>query len=300
MARMTTMIEKIQRGILILKMVAFFVTFSVGKLRRGIIRHMRKQGRKLRQPQPPKPEDVHNVVVIGASFAGYYTAKQIALSLPSNGRYRVVVIEPNSHFQFTWVFPRFCVIPDNEHKAFIPYGPFLSDVPEGSIAWIRDRVTTLSRDEVELSSGKKIPYDFCVLATGSGAGVRNPTPLPTRVPSADRADGIDDLRAMQLRIKNAKQIVVVGGGAAGYELSTDCKSLYPEKEVTLVHSRAAAMHRFGPALQKIARDSLESLGVKLYLNERAISEQIVDGKITLASGTTVECDLFVCTTLLYH
>lgn len=35
----------------------------------------------------------------------------------------------------------------------------------------------------------------------------------------------------------AKNIAVIGGGAVGVELATDIKSYYPEKSVTLVHSR---------------------------------------------------------------
>lgn len=64
------------------------------------------------------------IVVIGASFAGYHTAYCLAHSVPTG--YRVTVVEKNSHLQLTWMLPRFCAVPGHEHKAFIPYGPYLA------------------------------------------------------------------------------------------------------------------------------------------------------------------------------
>ena len=71
---------------------------------------------------------LRDVVVIGASFAGYHTAYCLAHSLPTG--YRVTVIERNSHFQLTSVLPRFCVVEGHEHKAFIRYGPYLAKAPQ--------------------------------------------------------------------------------------------------------------------------------------------------------------------------
>src|SRR3978361_1557431 len=64
-------------------------------------------------------EDPLNVVVIGASFAGWYLLRELSRSLPSG--YRVILIERNSHFHYTWLFPRTTVVPGHEDKTFIPY-----------------------------------------------------------------------------------------------------------------------------------------------------------------------------------
>jgi hypothetical protein len=100
---------------------------------------------------------------------------------------------------------------------------------------------------------------------------------------------------MQSGIKSAKSVVIVGGGAAGVEVATDAKDLYPEKKVTIVHSRDALMHRFGKELQEEALEGMKKLGVEVILGERVVAEDAVAGTVTLRSGKVLECDKFVST-----
>ncbi|KAL1836223.1 hypothetical protein VTJ49DRAFT_5418 [Mycothermus thermophilus] len=248
----------------------------------------------MRRPSvPTHPSEVKNVVVAGASFAGYFAARLLATSLPKDGRYRVVVIEPNSHFNFTWIMPRFCVVGGHEHKAFIPYTPaFFSQAPKGMVRWVQDRVTGVRKNAVVLRSGDEIPFEFLLIATGSTMA----NGLPSRVGVEDKAGGIERLKSMQARIREATRLVIAGGGAAGVELATDAKSQYPDKSVTLVHSRQAVMSRFGPGLQKSAMEALQKLGVDVVVGEK-VQAPTADGKfITLSSGRQLECDCLInCT-----
>ncbi|KAI1764195.1 FAD/NAD(P)-binding domain-containing protein [Hypoxylon sp. FL1150] len=245
----------------------------------------------------PSSEKRRNIVIVGASIAGYTAARTIAQYLLPDSPYRVVVVEPRDHFHFTWVLPRFCVAEGHEHKAFIPYGGYLPagslEADGGKMAWIKDRVARIGRDTITLEgSGEQIPYEFLVVATGSGAT----DSLPSRVPTNDKAEGLALLRQMQQRIKEAKDLVVVGGGAAGVELATDAKSKYPEKNVTLVHSRSAVMHRFGPRLQSTALDGIKELGIEVVMGDRVVSEDKEKGVAVLKSGRDIVCDLLVnCT-----
>lgn len=236
----------------------------------------------------PAAERTHNIVIVGASFAGHHATRVIASQLPRDSKYRVVVIEPNSHFQFTWVLPRFCVAPGHDEKAFVPYGGYVNTV-EGALCWVRGRVASVSDNAVTLEgTGEEIPYSFLVIATGSGV----PEGLPSRVNCVDREDGVKALKDIQTNIKDADNLVVVGGGAAGVEVATDAKNLYPDKHVTLVHSRGAVMHRFGKELQNEAASGLEGLGVEVILNDRVASE-VEDGHVALKSGKEIPCDYVV-------
>lgn len=238
----------------------------------------------------PGSERTKNIVVVGASFAGYHAARLIATSLPPHSPYRVVVVEPHSHFQFTWVLPRFCVVKGHEHKAFIPYGGYVAGAPEGCIRWIKDRVASLDRGSVTLASnGEEIPYDFLVVATGSELKEG----LPSRVNATEKAEGVTRLQGVQKRIELARRVVVVGGGAAGVEVATDAKSLYPDKEVILVHSRDALMHRFGKRLQDAAKEEMLKLGGEIILGDRVIERDAAAGTVTLRSGRVIDCDCFV-------
>ncbi|TFB07809.1 Apoptosis-inducing factor 2 [Trichoderma ghanense] len=238
-------------------------------------------------------ERTRNIVIVGASFAGYRVAHVIARSLPPRSPYRVIVVEPNSHFQFTWVLPRFCVVKGHEHKAFVPYGGYMAGAPEGSYRWIKDKVADIDQATVKLQdSDEAIPYEILVVATGSG--VRDG--LPSRVNATDKLDGMKLLQGMQNRIEAARTVVVAGGGAAGVEVATDAKALYPDKHIILIHSRAAVMHRFGQGLQAAAREGLERLGVELVLQDRVVNEDATSRAVALQSGRIITCDLFVnCT-----
>lgn len=280
----------LEKKVLSVKLFTYILRFSCDIFRRAIKRRIRSL--RYRSSSTSPSEKTRSIVIVGASFAGYHAARLIATSLPPNSPFQVVIIEPNTHFQFTWLLPRFCVISGHEHKAFIPYGPYLDGSP---VQWIRDRVQCIEHKCVILESGEKIPYEFLVVATGSSQGGQ----LPSRVGVPDKLEGIERLHEVQQRIKLANSIVVVGGGAAGVELAADAKEEYPEKTVVLVHSREAVMNRFETGLQEAALKALQSLGVEVILKERVVHESADQGLVTLSSGRVIQCDYFVRTPLLF-
>ncbi|KAK0668790.1 hypothetical protein QBC41DRAFT_321235 [Cercophora samala] len=283
-----TLLQRLRKAILFLRLVGYGLRTYSNFFSRSL---SAKIANRLAKTDPSvDPADVKNIVIVGAAFSGLYAARLLAGSVPRDGHYRIVVIEPNSHFNFTWVFPRFCVVEGHEHKAFIPYSPEFFDMgPKGLVQWVRDRVTDLTRESVVLRSGEVIPYEYLIIATGSNVA----DGLPSRAGVEDKEEAIKLLKAMQDRVKNASHIVVAGGGAAGVETATDAKDRYPEKSVTIVHSRQALMHRFGNGLQQGTSEAMERLGVDVILGEKVLPES-VDGKfITLSSGRKIECDCFV-------
>ncbi len=286
--------QRAQKLALLARLLACGLWTSISTLRRALSVKFQLLTEQTRL-RPTNPSEIKNVVVVGAAFAGYSAARTLATSLPRDGSYQVVVIEPNSHFNFTWVLPRFCVVEGANHKPFIPYTQaFFSRAPKGMVRWARDRVASVQKGRVVLRSGHELPYEFLVIATGS-TGANG---LPSRPGVEDREAGMQLLARMQARIKTATRVVIAGGGAAGVELAADAKDRYPDKSITLVHSRQALMHRFGPGLQQGAMDALERLGVDVILGERA-DTQSVDGKsLTLGSGRRIECDYFVCAPVL--
>lgn len=279
----------LSKVLLYVKLVAIIAGVLGGEIRRTLrFRRVRNQAKK--HGSTPSAERTHNIVVIGASFAGHYAARILARSLPADSKYRVVVIEPNSHFQFTWVLPRFCVIPGgHEHKAFIPYGKY-ADAADGALHWIKDRAVRITESAVVLQDAdESVPYEYLVIATGAAVQ----SGLPSRVNNTEKAEGVKILQTMQQRIAKADTVVVVGGGAAGVEVATDAKSFYPDKHIILVHSRAAVMHRFGKDLQTAALEGLKRLEVEVILEDRVIEEDDTNGTVTLKSGRKIECNYFV-------
>lgn len=182
------------------------------------------------------------------------------------------------------------MVEGHEHKAFIPYDGVVKAIGPEKLRWVQDRVTRVEKGSVKLAGGEEIDYDFLVVATGSGAT----SGLPSRVNADEKNEAVEEVREVQRRVKESRRLVVVGGGAAGVELATDARSLYPEKSVTLVHSREAVMHRFGVELQKEALEGLKKLGVEVILGERVVEDLVeTEGCVVLRGGRRVECDCLV-------
>ncbi|KAL4914629.1 hypothetical protein BDW62DRAFT_190011 [Aspergillus aurantiobrunneus] len=207
--------------------------------------------------ETPNPK---HVVVIGGSFAGLQLVSRLAESLPTG--YKMLWIEKNSHLHYCFAFPRFSVLPGFEARAFIPYSGVEGVAPRGILERVQARAVDVADGSVRLEDGLVVDYEYLVIATGSTR------PVPGQVHSTGRAEGCDELRAVQGVIQESQRIAAVGAGAVGVELAADIKDVYPEKEVTLVHSRSQVLNRFGGRLQEYALDALRELDVRVLLNER--------------------------------
>lgn len=122
-----------------------------------------------------------------------------------------------------------------------------------------------------------IPYTHLVYALGSHL------PDPLRTVAKTKPEGMAWMAHAQQQIKDAKRIVLVGGGALGVEFATDIKSCYPDKDVTLIHSRQRLLPNFDIRIHEIAKARLEELGVNMVLGERlALTEGCPKGSTTAA------------------
>ncbi|EAW11770.1 NAD(P)/FAD-dependent oxidoreductase [Aspergillus clavatus NRRL 1] len=206
-----------------------------------------------------------NIIVLGGSYVGRATAQELARVLPAT--HRVVLIEPHSHFHHLFAFPRFAIVPGQEHKAFIPYSGIFSSVPRSSShAVVQARVLSVYPKFVKLDrqwqDSSEIPYDYLAIATGTRLA------QPAGMKDDDKVSSIQYLQKHQADIKKAKSILIVGGGAVGVQMATDLKEFYPEKEVTLVQSRAHVMPQFHEKLHELIKKRFDDLGVRLITNSR--------------------------------
>lgn len=125
-----------------------------------------------------------------------------------------------------------------------------------------------------------IPYTHLVYALGSHL------PDPLRTEARTKPEGVSWMREIQGRIKASHQIVLVGGGALGVEYATDIASLYPEKDVTLIHSRTQLLPNFDPRVHEVAYRRLKELGVRVVLGERlALTEGCPRGSSVRAQAS---------------
>ncbi|QKX63506.1 uncharacterized protein TRUGW13939_10677 [Talaromyces rugulosus] len=240
-----------------------------------------------------------NVVVIGGSYVGRTTAQELARVIPTT--HRVLLLEPHSHFNHLFTFPRFSVIPGHEHKAFIPYSGLFSSVPNSSLhTVVSARVLSIQAQHVKIDrewqGSTQIPFEYLAIATGT----RLKEPAAMRYD--DKASSVVYLKKHQDSVKQSKSITIVGGGAVGIQMATDLKEFYPEKEVTLVHSRAHVMPHFHEKLHGIIAKRFDALGIQLITGSRVVVPPNGfprDGEsveVELTNGTKLKTDFVILAT----
>ncbi|GAB1215731.1 hypothetical protein ATERTT37_004926 [Aspergillus terreus] len=234
-------------------------------------------------------ENAKNVVIIGGSYAGIHLARRLSETLPTG--YRAVLVERNSHFNHLFVFPRFGVVPGREQTAFVPYDGIPSFGPRGILRHVRGSVSSLTPTQVRLASGESIDYEYLAIATGTWQ------PPPSKASSTEKAEACAELRGAQKRIQHANRIAVIGGGPVGIQIATDIASYFPEKSVTLIHSRAQLLPNFGPRLHEHAYKAMQQLKINVILGERPQLDgnggDAGPGTLSLKDGRTIQYDLVI-------
>jgi NADH dehydrogenase FAD-containing subunit len=230
----------------------------------------------------PEPKDI---VVLGGSFTGIQLVRRLQESVPTG--YRVTLIERNSHFHYLFNFPRYSVMTGGrERYAFVPFDGIAATAPRGAFRHVQDTAISIKDGKVYLESGEVIEYAYLVIATGSRGSI------PAKLKSTEIDDACKEMQGVQESIQAAQRIAIVGGGAVGVELAADIKSFYPEKDVTIVHSRERLLSRFRPRLHDYVYKKLQDMGINIILKERP---QITKGKNVLrfSNGETEGYDLIV-------
>ncbi|EJU06475.1 FAD/NADP-binding domain-containing protein [Dacryopinax primogenitus] len=291
--------------------------------------------RRRAPPQPVISEsEWKNVIVLGGSYGGARATRMLAESLPKG--YRLILVEKQSHFNHLYVFPRYTVVPHHEHKAFIPYpelnppsppkptrtkrpkpypvgvyyypepdaeyqdmyflpsrppsGPHL--ILHASVESLQANYVTLSREFPEHGLTEYVPYVYLVYALGSVM----PQPLIMPPDVLFKLEGVAWMVDQNAKIRKAKQVVVVGGGALGIQYASDIAEFYPSTRVTLIHSRPHLLPRFSERMHPLILAHLQKLGIDVILGDRLLDPKPSNGKVHTLKGREVECDyLILCT-----
>ncbi|KAJ1817323.1 hypothetical protein LPJ75_001750 [Coemansia sp. RSA 2598] len=220
------------------------------------------------------------IAVAGGNFAGLNAVKSLYLQLlatnpdydgtkqaPPNPNVNITLIDRKDGFVHYLGMTRGLTQPEYGSKLWVPY----SDMPwlqHPSITIKKSIISRITPTHIELAdASENIEFDYLVIALGQS---RN---APIGVASSTRSEYLEAMGKYQTSIKEAKSIAVVGGGAVGTELAADIKSDYPDKHVTLVHSRDLPIAGpFKDEFRNHVVDVLKALGVNTVFGERVVEE----------------------------
>ena len=195
------------------------------------------------------------VVVVGGGFAGAYVARNLERS------FDVTLIDTKDYFEFTPSILRTLVEPQHMKKIQVRHSHYLHTAT--IVKGCAEHITT---QEVHTEDGT-YPYDYLVLCSGS----RYNTPIKDEnIVITARAD---KLRSYAQKLRKAHTVLVIGGGVVGVELAAEIIEAYPDKDVTVVHSKGELIDRNPQKARMYAQRFLEKRGVKIVFNERIVKNE---------------------------
>lgn len=229
------------------------------------------------------------VVIIGGSYAAITAFK---LVLAQTEPVHITVISPS---EYTWnntSSPRLLIQPERKKETIVNLKQLIDTSLQNSIhkgTFLQAVVSKVDLDEnVVFYKHKKLVYDYLVIATGS----RYESDAFKLSNSADYQKSFDSIDDLSKKIKAAKSIAIIGGGAAGVEVSGELGYNYPTKKIDLYTGTSAPLAQLKDSNRKSAQTRLQKLNIKVINNIKVDSYS--DNEIKF-NNTTKEYDLVIPT-----
>ncbi|GAA3515526.1 NAD(P)/FAD-dependent oxidoreductase [Actinocatenispora rupis] len=214
------------------------------------------------------------IAVIGGGYGGAAVAKALDTD------HDVVLVEPKDAFVHAAAALRALVRPDWAESMFFPYERLLA---RGTV--IRERATAVTSAGVTLASGRYVPADHLVIATGSGY------PYPAKPDTDDTREALDRLRDTHAALADAGRVLITGAGPVGLELAGEILAVWPDKQITVVDPADRLVPGYLPAVRDELHRQLDALGVRLLLGTRLAEDPPADpgvAKTFTVASTGVE------------
>ena len=215
------------------------------------------------------------IVVIGGGFAGAYAARKL------EKEFDVVLIDTKDYFEFTPSVLRTLVEPKHARKIQVRHSHYLdrAKIVNDEVLEVTDKNVSTGKEEYE--------FDYLIICAGS----RYNTPIKEKnLVITARAD---ELRKYAAKLKEAETVLVIGGGVVGTELAAEIIEAYPQKKITIIHSRDQLLHRSPPRARKYARKFLKSRGVEIIFDEKVTGNN--GHTYITTTGRRIHADLaFMC------
>ncbi len=239
------------------------------------------------------------VVIVGGGFGGISAAQALA-GAPVN----ITLIDKHNYHLFQPLLYQAATAALNPAEIASPIRNILRD--QKNVTVYMDTVSGIDKDQrrVHTDSGRAIPFDFLILATGARHSYFNNDHWAEYAPGLK---SLDDAMKLRHRILHAFEqaemetdpdkhhahltFVIIGGGPTGVEMAGAIAELGHSiahdfrtfstrcARVILVEAGDRVLAQFAPQLSERTRQDLESIGVEVMTGIRV--EQIERGAVLL-------------------
>ena len=262
------------------------------------------------------PTTTHNIVILGASYAGLGTAHGLLKAIPTlqtqtQKKYKVTLIANSEYFWWSVGAPRAMLkpYPKSIDDSFLPVKSAFEKYPSEHVEFIYAQITGLDAAKREvlykLKEGESVAevtsnfhFDTLVIATGS----TGTSPLYA-LQNGHQAT-YNAYKDVQSRLPSAKTVMVVGGGTAGVETAGELGFLHgtssdSPKDITILSGSSRVLSHLRPAISTRAEETLSGMGVKILNDVRLKDSKRLPGggeEITLSDGSTQQIDVLLVAT----
>lgn len=225
-----------------------------------------------------------NVVICGGGIGGAWCAYH--LDNDEQERFHVTVVDPKNYFEDPTTQPMLMCDPGKVEEgrfanSIAPYGKVVAKGKH-----VCGFVQSISKTHVEVGNERTIvPFDYLILAMGSSYASN----IKVVNPSVEYR--WKQHQAELISMKNAANILVIGGGLVGVEIAGNAADRLHKanggerKKVILVHAGPYLLPRAKNA-HKYVYDYLTSLGVEIHLNQRVVEFDDMLQSYTSDTGET--------------
>ncbi|KAF3057866.1 Apoptosis-inducing factor 2 [Trichoderma lentiforme] len=245
------------------------------------------------------------IVILGVGVAAAPLIRQTMRNVVLKEKdYNMIVVAPNTHFHWPIAMPR-VVVPGQlaDDKAMIDLRPFFKEYPADKFEFVQGVASAMdpasNTVDVLLSSGasRTINYHTLVVATGTSSKDNMPWKA-----MGDTEHTKSRLREVQEQIKNAKSIVIAGGGQTGSETAGELGFEYSKegrKEVYFIYNDSLPLAPpVMDSVRKQTKTELEKLKVKLVPNTKVTNVEY-SGNDTILTLTSSDGKTRTLTTQAY-
>ncbi|KAE8706656.1 apoptosis-inducing factor-like protein A-like [Hibiscus syriacus] len=181
-------------------------------------------------------------IVVGGGISGSLLSKSLQFNAA------VTLIDPKEYLEITWANLSNMMEPSFAERSVINHRDYLTN---GLI--VTSVATNITDTEVLTADGRRICYDYLVIATGH----------MDLVPMTKTERFIN----IKQKIQSADSILIVGGGPTVVELAGEIATDFPDKKVRLVHKGARLLEFIGTKASDKALRWLKSRNVEVKLEQ---------------------------------
>lgn len=234
------------------------------------------------------------VLVLGSGYAGVRAVQQIEEKAPDT---EVVWISDQPYHFALHEAHKLIRDPDRRDRITVP----VTDIANAA-RFVEARVTAIESDDdrVALSDGRKIAYDYLVVALGAETpdfGIPGIEQYAHTLKSRDDAMAIaTEIReeTLQASPDDPVQVVVGGAGLSGIQTAGEAAA-YRDKhnaslDVTILEAQQHVLPNGDPDLQMRLRKLLDENGVDVRTNTAV--EEVTDDTV-VAEGNEIDYDVFI-------